>query len=642
MRLPKNNWTQFNSGKLTGFLNETINVDFDKQGAVSLSKRPSLFYGSIQDSNFGALKAIVYFNSTYNFITDNEFFYGDLDGNNLTESTGSVPLAKGTDGLVCYGRLYVTGDTLADYWNGSAWNGTIGVTLTTGKEHPLAVFESLTNHKLVIGNGNTVTPYNSSHSAGTALVLPQEYEVTCIRYRNGYLYVGTKNLNGGEAKVFIWDGNTANANYAIGVGASIVSSMTEFGDSIALVTSAGQLRVISGSSISTLANFPIYNSRSQWVESGDVYYTGKVFNRGMIADGDRIYISVGGTNQSSWIHGQYSGLWCFDPNVGLYHKAGFSDDRQTGVSGIALADNTVTIGADHHAETGDRILVLDAGSITGITAGEAYFAIRVSTTKFKLAQTRYDAHNGNAITLGGTFTSSSFRYIPTNQVGDVYNVLQGAVAIYSPLEYPKDLWTGGVIYGGKTDNGIYGVNLLADVRSVGRITTQRIYGSRIIETWQNLTTFLDGLYLDNEKIIIKAKSKDKLGLPTPPNNVAWDDTDTFTTSENLGLGAVSVGDEVTLLEGYSAPRSAHVTTITNNGNGTYTFTVDRAIGKVGNGGDVSFDNFRKITEITNDSDEVNTPKAGLDLKTPWVMFRIEMEGYDLSIPFIDVISEAKQ
>lgn len=643
MKIPQNNnWTQLNSGKLVGFLNATINVDFDEQGVASLSKRPAMFYGSAQDADFGALKAIIYFNSTYNFITDDEFFYGDLVSNNLTKDTGSVTLANGTDAVVCYGRLYVTGDTNADYWDGATWNGSIGVTLTTGKEHPLCVFESATTYKLVIGNGNVVTPYDSSHNAGQALTLPAEYEVTTIRYRNGYLYVGTKHLNGGEAKVFIWDGNSGNANFAIGVGASIVSSMTEYGQSIALVTSAGQLRTVSGSTIQTLANFPVYDSRAQWVESGDVHYTGKVFNRGMVADGDRIYISVGGTNQSEWVQGQYSGLWCFDPRVGLYHKAGFSDDRQTGVSGIALASNEVTVDSDHDAETGDAILVSNVGSITGITTGSTYYCIRVSTTKFKLAQTRYDAFAGNAITLGGTFTNSNFRYIPTNQVSDVYNCLQGAVSLYSPLEYPADIYTGGVIYGGKSDDSVYGINLLANVRSVGRFTTQKIYGPKIKHIWQTLIPFVNGMYLDNEMITVKIKTKEKLGLPTLPNNMAWDDADTFTTSEDFGLGAVSIGDEVTFLEDYSAPRTAHVTATTDNGDGTYTFTVDREIGKAGEGGEVVFDNFAKIQTFTNSDPEIEVPKATMNFISPWAMFRVEMEGYDLSIPFMDLISDIDQ
>lgn len=641
MKIPANNrWSQLNSGKLMGFLNETKGVHFDKAGTVTLSKRPSAFYTSTEDADFGALKAILYFNDTYNFITDDEFFHGDLAGSNLTKSTGSVALSKGTDAVVVYGRLYVSGDVAVDWWNGSSWNGTISVTLTTGKEHPMCEFESQNTHKLAIGNGNTVTLYNSSHSAASdVLTLPQNQEVTCIRYRSGYLYVGTKNINGDHARIYIWNGSGSAAQYAPSVGASIVSSMTEYGSSVAFVTSAGQLRTLEGSTIKTLANFPIYHAQGkEWTNTSDVYFTGKVFNRGMITDGDRIFISVDGLNEGEWVHGMYSGLWAFDPAVGLYHKAPFSDDRHTSVGGIAVDSDTITVNADHDAETGDAILVTNVGSLTGITVDTTYYAIRVSTTKFRLASTMYDAHNGNQLTIGGTATSSVFRYTPTNQIGDYYGAEQGAVSLYSPLELPRDIWNGGVIFGGKSNDGIYGVNLLTQARSVGSFDTQKIYASKIKEVWQQITPFIENLNLDNEAVRIKVKTKDKFGLPTLPRNMVWDDTNSFTTDNKIGFGAVSKGDEVTILEGSSGGRTAHVTNITDNGT-TYTFDFDLELGTAGEGGAVVFDNFKLVQTITNTNPVTDCPDILLaNEKSAWIMLKIEMEGYEISIPFMEFIS----
>lgn len=642
MRIPdNNNWTQTNSGTLFGFLNQTHGMQFDKRGMATLSKRPSMFYGSEQDSNFGYLKAIIYFNNTYNFITNDEFFYGDLAGANLTKTTGSVALGDGTDAAVVFGRLYVTGDTLADYWNGTAWNGTIGVSLTTGKEHPICNFENQTNDKLAIGNTNTVTLYDSSHVAGNTLTLPAEYEVTSLRYRNGYLYVGTKHINGGEARIFIWDGSGSEAQYGPGVQASWVFAMTEYGRGIAFVTNAGQLRIIEGASIGTLANFPIYNAEGkQWMgATNGLSPGGKVFNRGMIADGDRIYISIDGMNEGEWVHGMYSGLWAYDPNVGLYHKAGFTDDRQTGVTGSSLASNTITVSADIDSETGDPVLVTDAGSITGLTTGETYYAIKVDTDQLKFASTRYDAYAGNAITLGGSTASFSMRYLPATQNADYYDVKQGAVAIVSPLELPSTIWGGSVIYGGKSNSSVYGVNLLSLAKGVGSFTTQKIYGSNIKQIWQRLVPFIENFALNNEAVRIKIKTEERLGLPTTPRLALWDDSNSMTTQVKTGFGAVEVGDELFFLNGTPGGFTTHITAITENAS-TYTFDVDQSIGTASVGGDIIIDNFKLVQTITNQSPEVNIPDAVLHAeKSAWIQIRIEVVGYEISIPFMELISK---
>ena len=64
------------------------------------------------------------------------------------------------------------------------------------------------------------------------MTLPAQYIVTTLAYRNGYLYVGTKNIYGDEAKVFIWDGATANADYEVPIGGSWVFSLKINNDTV--------------------------------------------------------------------------------------------------------------------------------------------------------------------------------------------------------------------------------------------------------------------------------------------------------------------------------------------------------------------------------------------------------------------------
>lgn len=642
MRLPSNNsWTQTNAGKLFGFLNSTRGVHFDDKGSVTLSKHPVAYYRSTEDADFSYLLAVAYFNDTYNFLTDDEMFYGDFNANNLTEATNSNAFTTGSDMVVCYGRLYVSASTIVDWWNGSSWNGTIGVSLTASKHHPMCVFDSFPTYKLAIANVNTVTLYDSSHNAATdVLTIPAEYEITTMRYRNGYLYVGTKNINGGNANVYIWNGSGTAAQYSADMGAHWAFSMTEYGDSVAAVTSAGQIRQVRGSSSYPIANFPIYHAEGKvWQGSSGLTLGGKVFNRGMQTDGDKIYICIDGTNEGEQAEGMYSGLWCFDPDVGLYHKAGISGDRAADITPIALSGNVIQFTATTTFETGDPIHATNVGSITGITSRETYYAIRVAFNQLSLAKTLRDAYAGVPIVLGGSLGSPQFRAVSIKNIGELYGARQGAVATVNPLEQPDRMWSGGVIYGGRTAGNVYCLCVLSPMASVGSFTTQRIYSQNIKETWNKIYGFLNGLYLDNEKLVIKIKTENKLGLPiSDRQSIAWTDTDTFTTTDLTVWGAVNEGDEVTIVTGTGAGRTAHIVSKTA-GATFYTIVIDEDIGIASDSASVTVDNFKKIAVISNTTPNKDISNGTFTEKSPWIQVRVEMRGYEMNIPLLELVRE---
>lgn len=644
MRYPQNNnWVQTNDGNIFGVLNETRNVHFDKRGMVSLSRRPIAYYNSTADADFAYVLAINYFSDDYYILTDDEMFYGPLDNTSLTEITNTNAYNRGSDAVVCYSRLYVTGDTTVDYTSNGTSFTTPSITLTTGKHHPLCVFDSQPTYKLAIGNGNTVTLYDSSHNAATdVLTIPAEYEVTSIRYRNGYLYVGTKNLFGRNANVYIWNGSGSAAQYSVDAGSHWVFSMTEYGSSVAFVNSAGQLLLVSGSEAVQLAAFPIYYSQEAiWQGSSGLNPGGKVFNRGMINDGSRIYISIDGRNEGVQVPGMYSGLWCFDPNVGLYHKAGVGKTRVDTPSASALSGNNVTFTADVDGDTGDPIFVVNNGSMTGISDLEMYYMIKIDTDEIQFAESRADAFNGREITLGGTLGSPSFRVVDMDSGIEIDDARQGAVAMVNPILQPETLWQGGILYGSRTSSGVYAINCLAPAQSYGSFTTQRLYGASIITVWQRLYSYISGLYLANEKVIIKAKYEERPGLPIANSeSVDWTDANTFSTQDLTTWGNVEVGDEVSIVSGYGAGKSAHITAITETAT-DFTIDLDESIGLAGQASNVLIDNFKKIGVITNTTPNLVIGEAQLNgIKNPWVQFRIEMRGYDISIPFLDIINKS--
>ena len=225
-------------------------------GKLKLSRKAFNRYNSGNNANLGYSLGLTYYDDQYLALTDDSIFQYDFGGDAVSEITGGTP-ALNSDLQVIYGLAYFTEDANLSSFNGSTVTSSL-YSLTTGVPHPMTVFDSFTTFKLAIGDGNLVHLLNSSHAdSGTDLVLPAQYQVTSLTYRNGYLYIGTKNLNGGEAKVFVWDGNSANANFEIPVGATQIYSIIPYKTSVAFITNKGQLFAVSGNSPVELAILPV-------------------------------------------------------------------------------------------------------------------------------------------------------------------------------------------------------------------------------------------------------------------------------------------------------------------------------------------------------------------------------------------------
>lgn len=641
MRIPSDNqWKQTNRGDIFGVLNATRNVNFDYDGYLTLSKRPIAYYSSADNADFGYLCAILYFNSTYYFVTEDSVFSGEFSGSALTERDGHVGLSLGTDAVVWNSRLYVSGNTAIDYTSdGSTWNGTIGVTLTSTKHHPLCVFES--QNQLAVGNLNTVKTYNTSHSLIQTLTLPANYEVTSIRYRNSYLYIGTKEMNGGEAKLFIWDGAGSSAQYAISCGSNWIFSMCEYGESVAVVTNLGQLLILSGNELVELANFPIYSYPDKiWQTSNGFAIGGKVFNRGMVADGKLIYIVIDGSNAGDQVSEQISGLWCYDPAVGLYHKSLTNSDEKLALteSSIDTSADTITFNAALDAETGDPILITNVGSVTGLTNSETYYIIKESSTTIGFARTRYDALNDHKIDLGGSLGSFAATANPLESIGELYDVNQGAVAVASPLTLPETIWESGVIWGGRS-NSIYTVNTFSLSNNVGSFTTQKVYSENIKDAWNKLITFLSTLNFENEKVVVKYKTSERLSTPSQTISASWFDASHLQSTDTNSWNTIEVGDEITITSGTGCGYTAHVTEINQLGDLTWIMALDESIGVTSDTCTFTADNFKKINLSGSDSENSGDGFISSTIDTTsstWVQFRIELRGYEIRIPFLEL------
>lgn len=640
-KLPVNRrWTSDYSSSEFGSFVAAQNIDLDKEGTLTLSHKSIAIYSQDDDGDFDRVQSISYLTGQgYVLITrDHAYLLNLNDGPTVTEIGSSPSFSANSDGVTWQARAYATHTTKLVYWDGSSWSDAV-TGLTNSIPHPVCVLEH--RNEIAVGNGNTVQTYNTSHSLQNTLTIPTDFEVQTIRAKGNDVFVGTRNKSGGEAKVFLWNASGSVAQAQYGVRASRVYSLCPYLDTIIAVVNTGQiLRFSQGGfmplkdSLGVEANFPVWYSNYLW-EENDETSSEKVFNRGTVAEGDLLYINVGSGVQSNesrtLLHNFPSGVWCFDPKMGLYHKALPSSDQLQSNTVSSISNNVLTLGSSSQAQTGESFFIESVGSITGLSAGYTYYLIRVTATTFKLALTQADAYAGTNITVAGTANNEAVLIAKNNHIGSVNTSSAGAIATISPNDLQDTFLTGNLLWGSAgykvndVDAVFYSLNTFSQAFNVGYVITPKLRSDNIMETWQTLYQKLSGLNLDTDTIVVKYRTRERFGLPTFAAQGSYS-SDTRLGSNTAYFDQIEVGDEVVLTKGIGAGRSAHIRAIDGA-----ELMLDEAIPNASSTNEVEFyvSDFKKLSTITNDTENVENgfAQSGMDSTTgPWVQFKIELRG----------------
>lgn len=688
-------WAQPNSSDLFGVVAQSRNIDFDKLGYLSLAKRSRSIYDSTQDEDFGQVTAIAYWmrqqgstdeyyivtNSGKGFILDGSTFTMTKDANTYVPTFDNL----GRSDLQIWGsRLYASAEDGLHRYVGSsffpgAWiEGALG-TAANGGGGPLCVF--VNKNGLAWGDGNTVKLYTGtypSESLSVTLTLPDAYWVTSLAWSNNYLYVGTRHRYNCEAHLFVWDGADTTWNNSFSVGTHRIDSVVAYQDSVAVITSEGQLMKFNGGGFSVLGNLPIYYKDLDWdvLGGGGAFNarTPRVLHRGMVVEGDLIFVNLSGlinnsTNDSNaprYLADFPSGVWCYDPEVGLYHRHSFSGSLRTVTDAVTTANvNTgtglITVAGATVPATGTPVLYDDGSTGTGTALAplefrEKYFVIRVSDTTMRLATTRENAVAGTAITLTGTGNDLQyFVFLSNRDFGGVASSSGGAICLLRKGNDPGPLRSDGfrVIFGGyagaTTTELISVLNVAAEKQeNRGHFTTAKVLSTKIVDDFMNLTVRYAGLGTDEDAIRVKFRvvgREDELQRENTNHEktATWVDENTFTTTADLDTA--EVGDEVEFSRGSGAGYIAHIVSLTDN-SGTWTVVIDEDVQNITAGDTALFyvGNWQLLGEITSASNRVFTTKNSdtytseggavtfvVNEKGEWIQFKIELRGEDVSI-----------
>lgn len=653
-------WSQTNSGDVFGNLFSTRNISFDREGYLSLaSKVRAYFRTASSGADFDQVLAIVFASVGDLVITSDGTYELDITKTSgapltLNSDSGVHSATVNGDGIAWNNYIYKTGATATKYWDGNTWTD-ISLTLVSGVPHPMAVFESL-NYLAVATDKNIVKLINTSHSVITTLTIPAENEIQWLVYRDQNLYIGTRSTVGRNGRMYVWNGAGASAQKAYDAKGEALMSGCEYANSIATISSIGQVLLFNGGGFTELGNFPVYYTNYKWTDSAQ-----RIARRGMIADGDLLYLNIEGqvtsNNNTINLPTQPSGLWCYDPKVGLYHKAGFSSDYPTYASVTAVNTTTdiVTLGTAVETQTGEPILYSQVTApIGGITTNRTYYAIRVSSTTFKFAETYDAAIAGTAVNLTsdpGVYTG----ILVCPKGGDFGNVydssyVAGAVALIPESRGYYDYFTTRILFGSWRASEDFVATTYATLQSFtpgenrGNFITQKMFSDNIEDTWNKIIAKVRSVYNTNDKIIVKYRTTERQFFPITPDgfqlssyNITWASTTSFTVS-NSKWAYVQAGDEVEIIAGAGAGFTAHISTISEAG-GTYTVTIDETIPLISasDTSNVLVNNWTKGATLSSSETRLHDTTS-VNLKSKWLQIKCELRGEGTQVEELQVVN----
>lgn len=652
---------QLNQNDTSGSLFVTKNITLDRLGNIKLSPPSVAIMTTDDDSNLDIADSL--FQSANGlYVNSKEVFNSSsvkLDKlNSLSSNTNHPTPNVEEDGIYFNGTEVVTDDNGLVYKSAAtAWTVVSpALGLTAGSPTQMAVFDSFTS--LLVGNDNKVYMVSTGWVVTKTLVLPASYQITSLACNNNAVYIGTRHIANGEAKMFTWDGTSTGHNGSYGVGTFEIFALRAYKQSCALITSLGELLQFNGGGFTRLAILPAYFYNKSWADPLNDH--SKISNRGMVVDGEYIYLRLDSKCNSKidvFTPNFAGGVWCFDPAVGLHCKYTPSYSR---VDTVALNTGLVDTGTDELTVTTAPVtgtpVFYEAVSTPslGLTDFTPYYAIKTSSTTIKLATTYSNAIAGTAIDL--TSTGNDFQkiyIINTNDYGWSMSNDRGSIGILSPSITGNNALTERAVFTAQlhakqnASTAKTVINVVSPkLPNIGYFITPKLNSLSLEDQFNKLSIKYKELKTD-DSITIKYKLIDRPNMPraTMGSNLitslasktgTWTSTTTFTTPYDLS--DVTVGDEIEITSGVGAGFIAHVSAKEDSG-GTYTITLDEAF-IFAVSGDVMFfavDNWTKINTITSTTQNGNGfTTLPIDKKSKFVQVKVVLKGVDITIEELQI------
>lgn len=666
-----------NNSDLFGNIRRTKNISADEDGYLKLSPRTISIVSEKDDANmelpiaFGRTSSNT---STVSFhVVTSEDPFDVLITESVLSATEDVSSGNPNFTLDSYGSWFHT------YWvttddNGflflntsGAWTTTYTSSLTTSKPHPIEKFSN--RDTICFGNGNVVKQYTETggtFTASTDLTLPTDFEVVSLKYSNYKMGILTQlnSTNSGQnqdAYFFVWDGSTSYSGPGIPIGSDRGIALVAYMGSWVILTRTGQLLFYTGGGWKSLASFPFYFQDLIFGSptSRDLY--GDILQ----VDGEIIFVNFNGVFGS---YGQkyqaYSadnagGIYCYDPKVGLYQRNSFSISPGSMLTVTSANINTTT---NVFTKTGGTVpstgspikyTVNKQQQISGLTIGEIYYCIKLSSSTFKLATTKGNALDGIAIDITGTGAANN--YFLAVEVYDygvtLANNVGGIALVGTNHSVAGPIICGAELYDFDSVNSWNHIQLAVnDFENRGYFITSKTPSGGITDLERK--SYLKFLPLKNsDKIILKHKQFEVFGLPisTPQatqsgsNQCIWDSPNSFHTSANLSDAKTAFDANIELeceiISGAGAGVMEKITSLDYSG-GVYSIGFDIDIDGAASSRycDIIIDNWRIIGEATS-ADQRGYKEISIAQTVNINMCKVELRGSNVKFEELVILGE---
>lgn len=185
-------------------------------------------------------------------------------------------------------------------------------------------------------------------------------------------------------------------------------------------------------------------------------------------------------------------------------------------------------------------------------------------------------------------TSSDFGQQSILTAGALYGSKRSTATYLAGFAYYLDDVT-------TSHNAIFYDDIATNTNKRGSFITTFLSSENILDQWHKVAYRFKQLP-SGDKIIGKYRSMKKVSLPFIAS-IIWTSTTTF-TSADANFQYASVGDEIEVVMGKGASTTAHISVISSLA-GTYTVTLEDAIGFSSGTGKAKVNNFSKMGVISN-------------------------------------------
>ena len=655
---------QNNRDDFSGNIFSTKNINFEN-GYIKLSSGVAIITREIDDDD--PLE-------DFNFLTAMTIGDGDLvvKGNDKYFSTSELtyrPLQEIWDDTtnppdpgIRDDLIYFNGQWLATEVSGSTvtitrldpsddtWK-TVTTSSATDAQTLFSLFSA--HNGLIISSANGAILVAPDFTIINTLVLPFEHHMIASGTVGAVSYIGTHNIDEEEARLFIWEGNSAAAATSYGVQSYEISAIVNHESSVVLVTADGRLLEFNGGGFKQIARWPVFKTPYAW---GRVRLNETVLGGGIVSDGETIFINIRGElflkQGVDYLTNQPGGIWSFNSENGLYHRHAasattISFERIDTLSNVDLSENTITLDDLTSPLTGTPCRY-DLNSTSGDTLlvdNDWYYVIKVDSTKIKIATSRKKAFAGEALDLISQGKTTQYLIFYEEQDYGQLKADKGALVrvgggLRDGLYVDELVFTTTEI--NHTDGDIEALCVVApQLYNRGYFVTPRIYSNNKSDTYQPIA--IKHSYLgDDDEIIIKAKTKETRGLPTSSMRVnnkreirgTWKSTTTISvdaTSVSQDISLVETGDEIEIIDGLGSGQLFHIAGISET-TGIYTFTLDEGcyFAEIDKVITLVFDRWQKIGVLNSENQDEKTDFR-IDVEGSFIQTKIELRGNNTTI-----------